>query len=64
MLAHPDTLENFAGLPAALAMRHARCDQRDRRVLGGIQRRQKVVLLEDEADGLAPKCDLLGVRQP
>jgi len=42
---------------------HSGCDERDRRVFGGRQRRQQIELLENEADVFTAKQDPLVGRQ-
>src|SRR6516164_400397 len=62
MRVHPDTIEDRGSWRCRPRYRHPSCDQGNGCVLGGGQRRQKIVLLEDEADVAAAERDLLGVR--
>src|SRR6516165_4624582 len=62
MRAHPDTIEDRGSWRCRPRRRHPGRDQRNGRVLGGGQRRQKIVLLEDETDVAAAERDFLGVR--
>src|SRR5262249_7940333 len=62
MRAHPDTIEDRGSRRCRPRNRQPGCDQWNGCVLGGGQRRQKIVLLEDEADVATAERDLLGVR--
>ena len=55
----PEFDEQFLRLRDGLAPLHARGEERHRRVLGGRQRGQQIVLLEDESEILPAKIDAL-----
>src|SRR5262249_18730052 len=62
MRAHADALEERSSCCRRSRYWHPCRNHRNRRVLGGSKRWQKVVLLEDETDVAAAERDLLGVR--
>jgi hypothetical protein len=59
-VAQADAVEHRAGAVGGLGALDAVDQQRDRRVLGGRQRRQEVERLEHEADRLPARAGLLG----